>query len=596
MPQIRFIEVAKNCVVTLHDANLASIRYAALSYVWGKPPDPGSKYHNIPTLQLDSSTTTTLHQHDAFCGKNVPQTIADMLELAAALGIPYIWIDRLCIMQDSDDDKAVQLSNMHNIYNAAYVTIIAAAGEDVHSGLPGLRPGTRHAKQKEILVVEPCTSDCGKNHQHDTEGLSLLSCLEPSFRNIHYLEKTNWNQRGWTMQERVLARRSLIFTEEQVRFACSDVTFAEETYCELAFPQLQPFSQTQADLGLRSSVRLYSEPENAETRLWGRFRMLVLRYSTRSLTYGGDCHDAFAAILRVLAVEAKDEFLWGIPMSQFEIGLSWKTDLGQYRRKDVTTLPMTDKHRRVPFPSWSWMGWVGNTSIWVGHEKIETEKPMIECYVHTQTDRGIELHTIQRSAQTSSSRTSRFLHHFRHNNQAVSLDDVKKHLTDFNIQMLSDIPNGHVLFFWTSWATFRVSRPVSGGETPLLREPHLGFFCINCYTIEQHLSGAAEPEPNHMVGLHNYIPNILDSNGKIVGTLCRMKPEFWKDGNYNSGMHEFIVIGRRHVEELADLYPATLLVLQVERKNGIWYRINIGEISETDWNVAGSQRKLIVLG
>lgn len=598
MPQVRFIEVTKKCVVTFHDANLASIRYAALSYVWGKLPGPNSKHHNMPTLQLDTSTITALHRHEAFCGENVPQTIADMLELAVALGIPYVWIDRLCIVQDSDEDKAAQVGNMHAIYNAAFVTVVAAAGEDIHYGLPGLRPGTRHAKQKEIVVVEPCASDCEKNHQHDTEGLSLLSCLEPFIRGSHYLEKTNWNRRGWTMQERILARRNLIFTEEQVRFACSNATFAEETYCELPFPRMQAFSHAEADHGLRSSVRVYGESGDPETRLWGRFKTLVLRYSTRSLTFGGDVHDAFAAIIRILAIEARDEFLWGIPLSQFEIGLSWRTYDGQYRRKDLTTLPMTDKRRRVPFPSWSWMGWVGETSIAVGRERTETEKPTIECYVHTQTDHGIKLTTIQHSTPASRSWKPRFLQNsWRiHNNRAVSLDDVKRNLTDFNIQMLFDIPGSHVLFFWTSWATLRVSRPVSGSETPALREPHLNFSCTHCHTVEQHLSGAAEPEQEYMAALQNYAPNILDSNGKILGTLCRMKPEFWKDGNYDSGMHEFIVVGRRHIEELADFFPATLLVMQVERKNGIWYRINIGEILETDWNVAGSQWKLIILG
>jgi hypothetical protein len=598
MPQVRFIEVVNKCVVTFRHTNLASIRYAALSYVWGKPPVPGSKHYNTPILQLDTSTITTLHQHESFRGEDVPQTIADMFDLAVALEIPYLWIDRLCIIQDSEEDKAAQVGNMHAIYNAALVTVVAAAGEDIYHGLPGLRPKTRQAKQKEIVVVEPCASNCREIHSHDREGLSLLSCLEPFFRGSHYLETTNWNRRGWTMQERILARRSLIFTKEQVRFSCSNATFSEEAYCEPPFPRLQVFSQTEADHGLRSSVRVFAESGDPETRLWGRLKTLVLRYSTRSLTFEGDVHDAFAAITQALAIEAKDEFLWGIPLSQFEIGLSWTTYDGQYRRKGLTTLPMTDKHRRVSIPSWSWMGWVGQTSIAVGRDRTETEKPTIECYVHSQKDRGIELTSIQHSTPASKSWKPRFFQtpwRF-HDKRTVSLDDVKKHLSGFDFQMLFDIPASHVLFFWTSWATLRVSRSTSGHETHLIREPHRNFSCMYCHTAEQHLSGSAEPEQGDTAASPNSAPNILDLNGKVVGSLCRMKPEFWKDGSYDSGIHEFIVVGRRYVEELADFFPATLLVMQVERKDGIWYRINIGEISETDWDSAGGQWKLIVLG
>jgi Heterokaryon incompatibility protein (HET) len=598
MPQVRFIEVNSKRVVTFNDVNLTTIRYAALSYVWGKPPGPDSEHYSKPVLQLDGSTATRLHQPNAFRGEDVPQTIVDLLSLATALEIPYLWIDRLCILQDSDEDKAAQLGILHTIYNAALVTVVAAAGEDIYHGLPGLRPGTRQVKQQEIVVVDPCASDCREDHYHNQEGLSLLSCLEPFFPGSNYLGSTTWNNRGWTMQERILARRSLIFTKEQVRFACTNATYSEETYCELPFPRMQAFSQIEADHGFRRSVRVYGESGDPETRLWGRFTSLVERFSIRSLTYSGDVYDAFAAITQALAIEAKDEFLWGVPISQFEIGLSWRTYDGQHRRKELTTLPMTDKHRRVKIPSWSWMGWVGQTSISVGRERTETEKPTIECYVHSHTDKGVEIIRIQYATPASRSWKPRFLHRpWRfHEKRAVSIRDVKEHLTGFDFQTLLDIPANHVLFFWTSWATLRVARPESGSEALALHEQNHGFFCTRCYTIEQHLSGAADPAPGYTTAPSNYAPNILDSDGKVVGSMSRMRPEYWEEGSYDSGIHEFIVVGRRYVEELAEFFPATLLIMQVERRGEICYRVNLGEISETDWDQAGGELKLIVLG
>ena len=598
MSHVRFIHVAHKCVVTLRNANLANVRYAALSYVWGESQSSGSKTRDAPILELRSSNVEALHQPQSLQGAEVPQTIRDMLDLAVALSVTYVWIDRLCIIQDDIEDKASQLGNMHAIYNAAHVAVIAAAGNDVYHGLPGLRPGSRLSNQKEIVVLEPCIAGCKQTHEHDNEGLSLLTCLEPFVRGSSYLDKANWSRRGWTMQERILARRSLIFTEQQVRFACANTTFSEDTYCEFPFPRMQAFSKAEGDHGLRSSVRVFSESGDPETRLWGQFKTLVSQYSTRLLTFGGDVHDAFAAITQALAIEARDEFLWGIPLSQFEIGLSWKTFEGQHRRTDFTTLPMTDKRRRVPFPSWSWMGWVGQTSIAVGRERTETEKPTIECYVHTPSgDDSIKLDTIQHATPASKSWKPRHFPKFWkfHPNRVVSVNDVREHLYDVPMQTLRDMPSNHLLLFWTSSAKFRVSRPESEGERLLLREPRLDFVCQHCYTVEQHMSGALEPKEKIQVA-QNYAPNMLNEYGQVVGTLSPMTPEFWKDRNYDSGVHEFIVLARRTIPELADVFPATLLVMQVERVDGIWYRVNMGEIVETDWNAAEVQWKLIALG
>jgi hypothetical protein len=56
-------------------------------------------------------------------------------------------------------------------------------------------------------------------------------------REEHFLEGTIWNSRGWTMQEQVLARRNLYFTDEQVYWACSDATFFKGSFCELNYPR-----------------------------------------------------------------------------------------------------------------------------------------------------------------------------------------------------------------------------------------------------------------------------------------------------------------------------------------------------------------------
>jgi hypothetical protein len=55
------------------------------------------------------------------------------------------------------------------------------------------------------------------------------------------------------------------------------------------------------------------------------------------------------------------------------------------------------------------------------------------------------------------------------------------------------------------------------------------------------------------------------------------------------------VIKKRHIEQLGDEFPARLLVMQVEHKEGIWNRLNMGKI-EKAWEGAESEWKLIVVG
>lgn len=390
------------------------------------------------------------------------------------------------------------------------------------------------------------------------------------------------------MQERVLSRRNLMFTKEQVHFVCNEAKFSEEAYCEFSFPLQQTFSKSTGELSLKSSVRAYGEPKDAEKRFWGEYSRFVRSFSLRTLSYAGDVHDAFAAITAALNVDSDEIFLWGIPTSQFELGLSWITYLGQDRRKELTTLPMTDLNQRVHFPSWSWMGWIGETCISVGEERLEAETPAIRCYVHENSIDGVSLISISEMSNKSLDRVL-----WRpEQNRVVDLRLLKCHLHDL-VARLSKLPSHHILFFWTSQAQIQVSVPPEGREKLRLNEPELSFLCIDCHSVEQHLSGA---NSNGDSSGQTSPPNILDSAGNVVGTLSRMHENFWKHGTYNTGMQDFIVLGRRHIAELGDEYPATLLVMQVEQKDGLWHRLNMGEVSEDAWNKVDSKWSLIALG
>ncbi|KAH8679582.1 heterokaryon incompatibility, partial [Tricladium varicosporioides] len=96
--------------------------YLALSYVWGPPPETGSLKQAFRKFEVL---------------KNVPRTIADAMAVTLLLDYQYLWCDRYCIDQDDPVTKALQLSLMDRIYEAAKVTLVAGSGVDDSYGLPG---------------------------------------------------------------------------------------------------------------------------------------------------------------------------------------------------------------------------------------------------------------------------------------------------------------------------------------------------------------------------------------------------------------------------------------------------------------------------
>ncbi|KAF2444561.1 hypothetical protein P171DRAFT_340542, partial [Karstenula rhodostoma CBS 690.94] len=81
-------------------------KYAALSYVWGLVEEAPSG-EQLPD--------------------NVPLVIKDALKIVQELDIGYLWVDRYCIDQTDEVDKAAQFKQMDAVYSSAYITIFAAA-------------------------------------------------------------------------------------------------------------------------------------------------------------------------------------------------------------------------------------------------------------------------------------------------------------------------------------------------------------------------------------------------------------------------------------------------------------------------------------
>lgn len=292
-------------------ATLSSFpQYVALSYCWGGD-------------QLVKCTTNTLAKFTASIPLGtLPKTLQDAIKLTSDLGHEHLWIDALCILQDSDTEKATEIAKMPCIYGQAVVTIAASRSASVEAGF--LQPRVPSAK-KDVAFELSCL--CSTGEMGTVKMVELEAQPDPI------------DTRGWTLQERLLSPRIVEFGTQQTRWSCQDDGYSDgvtdgwrnEVQTVALKPQLQ--SLRMAKFVSQSNVRI------------SRWTDLVEIYTKRHLTQGTDRPLAISGIAEWFSTLADDEYLAGLWKSQIHACLLWTVS-----PEDRTTRPQSFQG-----PSWSWL-------------------------------------------------------------------------------------------------------------------------------------------------------------------------------------------------------------------------------------------------
>jgi hypothetical protein len=180
-------------------------KWAALSYCWGKV---------LPA----KTDLTNFNRH---CQEGIPlssltSTFRDAICLTRRLGIPYLWIDALCIIQNDSKDWESESLKMDYVYQYATVTIGAEAASD---GSEGLFESMRLRKPSSTLPHTLCHSN--------TKGLQgmIYFRIDPELRGRS--SRGPLSNRAWTMQEEILSPRFLRFSETQILWRCPSAEWLE---------------------------------------------------------------------------------------------------------------------------------------------------------------------------------------------------------------------------------------------------------------------------------------------------------------------------------------------------------------------------------
>lgn len=203
--------------------------YIALSYVWDKGNSGESPYTTI-------RANVMLHiQHGGIekAWDRLPRTIQDAILLTSRLGERYIWIDSLCIVQDSVTSWELNAKAMHLVYGNAKFTICAADG-DAETGLlavqsmlrSNIASSLRHGlgsieKDSSRILTSRLTAEC-------LPGVRLLVTKSPEA----VISDSDWNKRGWTFQERLLSRRCLVFADGHIYFQCRSSVMSQDIFTD----------------------------------------------------------------------------------------------------------------------------------------------------------------------------------------------------------------------------------------------------------------------------------------------------------------------------------------------------------------------------
>ncbi|OAL49027.1 HET-domain-containing protein [Pyrenochaeta sp. DS3sAY3a] len=167
--------------------------YVALSYVWGGP-------------QPVTTTNSNIAQHLAAISVNsLGKTIRDAITFVRALGIRYVWVDALCIVQDSDNTD--EINSMGTVYRDAWLVIAAEASHGVDQGFLQEWP-VRRSPLFDINLP---------NGRSGTVmiGAGGLDPMEVQAR------PEPLRSRGWAFQESALGRRLLTFHSESISYECT---------------------------------------------------------------------------------------------------------------------------------------------------------------------------------------------------------------------------------------------------------------------------------------------------------------------------------------------------------------------------------------
>ena len=360
-------------------------QYAALSHCWGPPSSPPYK-----------TTLRSITAGRSIALKNLTEVVRQTVEVTRRLLFRYLWIDALCIIQDSPEDWQYEASKMASVYQNAHLTIAISRSANSHAPFlrnEGEKPGWIYTTGYANSYMEEFDPDTKFKHLARTCAIPYESNLTEKPGTI-YLKEINEDRmvrsvtdnadaplqsRAWTLQERILSPRMIFFDERELMWECCAGTMLQSRECILEdvsnrwamyVPSNNDITRVRmSSQGMRKALLAQKIPETGlsysgratDSELTSSFSAglhdlwldVLTAYALRSLTYRDDTLIAIAGIADRMQRIVKDTYLFGIWKDDFRRDLLWSISEGASLESGQSAV-LPARKPQSNGPSWSW--------------------------------------------------------------------------------------------------------------------------------------------------------------------------------------------------------------------------------------------------
>jgi hypothetical protein len=304
-------------------------KYAALSYCWGSEKDAES--------QFKTEKASLEHRCIALPSEVMTPTTNDAIALAKAIGLRYLWIDALCIVQDDEDDWSHESSQMNLVYRHAFVTFCSLNSDSCHERFLYRAPAV------EIPFQSTIRRAIKGSYFIRLRSIPDLHMDRTKLTWDYALSK--WNARCWTFQEKEMSTRRLDFGSLRMHFACAKYRWSEGDDAPL----------DRYTLGVMEQMTLFKDNLISSKDLYDFWGSLLQGYGHRSVTFDKDRLPAIAGLARMMGEALQDQYLAGLWKGDLQSGLVWFSG-GTHDKlsRSLETHLRNIRQRNYVAPSWSW--------------------------------------------------------------------------------------------------------------------------------------------------------------------------------------------------------------------------------------------------
>jgi len=315
------------------DKNMA---YLTLSHCWG----------GAEVLKLTSSNCKSMT--DGISMKRLPRTFQDAIIVTRRLGHRYLWIDSLCIFQNSAEDWERESLTMDQVYSNSVLTIAVLWAPDSYAGC---------FIRRNPLALQPCRVAGGSSY-----GLYAQPFEKEIGYDLTQVSPTPLHRRAWVLQERLLSARTLYFGPFELHWECHECE-ASETWPDgvLWWDRRAPSDKTVKsaffDLTLVTPGSGVNDKSYIE-RFYQIWNWVLTTYSTSNLTFDSDILIAISGLAKSIEDRTGLTFFAGLWKELLPLDLLW-CFYEYWKCKQSSS-----------YPTWSWacLGGASETLPWPGTE------------------------------------------------------------------------------------------------------------------------------------------------------------------------------------------------------------------------------------